>query len=235
MEHRFIHVSFSLGFAGTSSFAVLCVGGAFEGEICLVLFCANRAYQLHSCTAICTHELRTVDILSLGKIVVLAAVGFGVFRSFAVDLLHLIKQFLADNRLVGVVYGDPLVFINSAVLNACKQALGSFSLCHVANIGDVFQNIGDNMLVPEDFPFLLIIVGNDTPFSFVLTGRENAQFIQLFVDAHIAHTLASPEKNLLHDRSGFGVHNQLVLIVWVFQVAVLFPRTDILAVLHLGF
>ena len=105
----------------------------------------------------------------------------------------------------------------------------------MAGIGDILEDIGDDMPVPEDFSRLLVVVCDDSPFCLVLAGRENALCIQLFIDAHIAHPLAPPAENLLDDRRGFGVHNQPVLVVRVLQVAVLFPRTDIITVLHPGF
>ena len=91
------------------------------------------------------------------------------------------------------------------------------------------------MLVPEDSTLFLIVVGYDTTVSFVLPRRRNIHFVELLIDTHVAHTLATPQENLLNDRSRFGVHNKAVLIFGVFQITVLFPSADIFTVLHLGF
>lgn len=93
----------------------------------------------------------------------------------------------------------------------------------MSDIGNVLQNIGNNVLVPENFAVLLIVVGYDATVGFVLSGRRYIHFVELSVDTHIAHTLAAPQKNLLNDRSGFGVHNKSVLIKGdntVFDIAI---------------
>ena len=105
----------------------------------------------------------------------------------------------------------------------------------MSDVGNVFQNVGNNMLVPEDSTLFLIVVGYDTTVSFVLPRRRNIHFVELLIDTHVAHTLATPQENLLNDRSRFGVHNKAVLIFGVFQITVLFPSADIFTVLHLGF
>ena len=195
---------------------MLSVGRTVKGEIHLVFLCAERTMQLHSRTAIGADKLCTVDVLFFRQIVVLAAVRFGFLGCNTIDFLHSIEKLLLDDRLMRIVSDNPIFLIHTAVRNTFVQALCCLSLCHVSDIGNVLQNIGNNVLVPENFALLLIVVGYDATVGFVLSGRRYIHFVELSVDTHIAHTLAAPQKNLLNDRSGFGVHNQAVLIVGVF-------------------
>ena len=101
-------------------------------------------------------------------------------------------------------------------------------------ISNILQNLSNHVLVPEDNTVFLIVVRNNATVRFVLSRRENAAVIELLVDTHIAHTFATPQKNLLYDRCSLRVNNQLILIVWVFNVSVLFPCANEIAVFHLA-
>ena len=53
---------------------MLCISGAFEGEVHLIFFRADRTMQLHDRAAVSASELLTVDVLLFGKMIILTSV-----------------------------------------------------------------------------------------------------------------------------------------------------------------
>ena len=164
--------------------------------------------------------------------VILAAICFGFLCGSIVNCLNLIEQFLFNNRLMGILNDDPVLFFRAMEGDTGIQTLRSLSLSQVTQISNILQNFSNHVLIPEDNTVFLIVVRDDATIRFILPRREYTAVIELLIDTHVAHALASPQKNLLYDRGSFRVHNQLILIIRVFQVSVLFPCTDELAIFH---
>ena len=213
---------------------MLCIGRTLEGEVHLILLCTERSMQLHDRTALCTNELLAVDVLLFWKMVILSGICLCAFRYSVVDLLHLLEQLFADQRLMSIFYHNPFLFGCDMIRDAAVETLTAFLLGKMPDINDVLQYLSDFMLVPENSAFLLIVIGFDTLIEFVLTGRRDASIIEQLADAHIADALSSPFKYLLYHRSSLRINEQMIFVFRVFAITMRGIVPDIITALHLG-
>ena len=80
-------------------------------------------------------------------------------------------------------------------------------------ISNILQDVRYHVLVPENLPGLLIIVGDNPPICLVLTRRRDSHIIELFIDSHIAHAFGTPLINHPDYRCSFRIHDQLIFVL----------------------
>ena len=152
--------------------------------------------------------------------------------AFLTDLfpvfLYRSKEFVTDNRLMGVSGNNQVVVIGRDLLMIHHLCL---ALHQITGINLAFQNLHYRAGLPFS-------AANQTGAGdlagrfFVVARRRNSHFIEITDDTVQRHTLISPVKNLFHDRSCFLVNQQLVTVIRGFSVAIRRPCADIITVFH---
>ena len=152
--------------------------------------------------------------------------------AFLADLfpvfLHRNKEFVADNRLMGVSGNNQVVVIRldlPVIHHLC------LALHQIAGINLAFQNLHYCAGLPFAAPNQTG-AGDFAGRFFVVAWRRNSHFIEITDNAVQRYALISPFKNLFHNRGRILVDQQLVTVIRVFPVAIGCPCADIIAVFH---
>ena len=96
---------------------------------------------------------------------------------------------------------------------AAGQTCRTFSLSQVSDIDNVAENIGECMAIPQKrAAIFLLLFGNNPVFKPIAARRWNTTLIEHSCDCPVSEPFGAPLINLLDDRRGFRVDNQVVFV-----------------------
>ena len=131
------------------------------------------------------------------------AIGGAGRKNLLVDLLHRVKQFLADDRRM-CVWNDCPLLSGLTFLFLVQMVSGYFSIGAVADIDIAADDLADSRPAPQCVPVRCGAV-HSTKIT-QLGGGRDMFLIQLLCDSVEADTLGTQGKDTPDDRSGFLIN-----------------------------
>lgn len=154
---------------------------------------------------------------------------FKVFRIFALGkLLHFIKGFPVDQRLVGIFHDDPFLFWLHVLASIFVEGLPLCTLHHVSDVHLPGQDVFDRLNIP-DYTVVLFCFANPGIIQ-IGGGRRHASIVEPPCDLSDTNALGTPPEYLPDNRSRCLVRFQLMRIIRALAVAIGCPRADEIAI-----
>ncbi len=137
------------------------------------------------------------------------------------QILYNVEQDAVDQRLMGIFYANPVLFLHwltylYLVVRRCLLALRQNS--HIYLVG---QNPCDRLCCPSRL--CIDLERGLKPAAktlFVFHRRENPLLVQSICNPVLAHAVDFHAEYILYHLSGICIDNKLVMIVRVFQIAI---------------
>lgn len=148
------------------------------------------------------------------------------------DLLYIFKDFLINNRFVGITDDNPVFFVHIGLSLSFIEGLLFSALNHMTYVNGVCQYALYNLRMPQHT--LVFLRFDLAGLVEICRGRKNTGIIESASNLYHADTLGTPLEYLTDGRCGFLVDNKVVFVVGVFTVPIRCPRSDELAVLLLN-
>ena len=134
------------------------------------------------------------------------------------DLLHLVKDFLLDNRRMGVIK-NRLFFEGRFPLLLVPNGIGvGFEVDRTACVLPPFQNMNNGVGIPMVGIIGFGAWGFDARPALVCGGVKHLFLLQELGDLHRSPSLHAQLEDLLHYYSRRFVHDPLGFILWVFEI-----------------
>ena len=163
---------------------------------------------------------------------------FARFRSAVTllpDLLHLVKDFLLDDRRMGVVE-NRLIFKGRFPLLLVPDRIGvGLEVDRTACVFPAFQNLDHGIAVPSARIFWQRIGTVDAFAVFVGSRSQHSIFSQLIGNLRRSSSVHAHLKDTLHNSGSFRINDPLLRILRVFHISVRHIGCQRYATLTLGF